>query len=217
MFFFKVLKLPLRKKNFLVLLFLILINILASGFNYVAIVVSELVTMVSLWLIFKKDKNSYSILGAILFVFNIEVVGDICRAILLDIIVKFIKNVQLVMLTNIVLMIAPLATIVFIVQRFDKRLNKEFIGSNGRILSWLIFYIYVVNIAIAIGIYYLMQRNQREALKKSKNEELEREQKKLEDYAHYLERNEDELRAFRHDYLNMFNSLKISAEEGDTK
>ncbi|OYS38263.1 hypothetical protein CBF77_04250 [Lactobacillus taiwanensis] len=243
-FFFKVLRLPLRKRHFLVLIFLILINILASGFNYLAIVFSELITIVFLWLIFKKKISSYSILGAILFVFNVEVVGDICRAILLDVTVKVIKDIKLIMLANIVLMIVPLAIIVFIMQRFNNRLNKEFVGSNGRILSWLIFYIYVVNIAIAIiytttnnippvyfffgsvllfqtlfaiGIYYLMQKNQKVALKKSKNEELEREQKKLEDYAHYLEKNEDELRAFRHDYLNMFNSLKISAEEGDTK
>lgn len=243
-FFFKVLRLPLRKRHFLVLIFLILINILASGFNYLAIVFSELITIVFLWLIFKKKISSYSILGAILFVFNVEVVGDICRAILLDVTVKVIKDIKLIMLANIVLMIVPLAIIVFIMQRFNNRLNQELVGSNGRILSWLIFYIYVVNIAIAIiyttthnippvyfffgsvllfqtlfaiGIYYLMQKNQREALKKSKNEELEREQKKLEDYAHYLEKNEDELRAFRHDYLNMFNSLKISAEEGDTR
>ncbi|OYS34978.1 hypothetical protein CBF78_00605 [Lactobacillus taiwanensis] len=98
-FFFKVLRLPLRKRHFLVLIFLILINILASGFNYLAIVFSELITIVFLWLIFKKKISSYSILGAILFVFNVEVVGDICRAILLDVTVKVIKDIKLIMLS----------------------------------------------------------------------------------------------------------------------
>ncbi|WP_222610422.1 hypothetical protein, partial [Lactobacillus taiwanensis] len=85
-------------------------------------------------MIFKKKISSYSILGAILFVFNVEVVGDICRAILLDVTVKVIKDIKLIMLANIVLMIVPLAIIVFIMQRFNNRLNKEFVGSNGRIL-----------------------------------------------------------------------------------
>lgn len=62
-----------------------------------------------------------------------------------------------------------------------------------------------------------MVKNQKVLLKKSQQDKLIKEQKQLQDYAEYLEKSEDELRAFRHDYRNMFNSLKISAQEGDTK
>lgn len=62
-----------------------------------------------------------------------------------------------------------------------------------------------------------MIKNQKVLLKKSQQDKLIKEQKQLQDYAEYLEKSEDELRAFRHDYRNMFNSLKISAQEGDTK
>lgn len=62
-----------------------------------------------------------------------------------------------------------------------------------------------------------MIKNQKILLKKSQEDKLIKEQKQLQEYTRYLEESEDELRAFRHDYRNMFNSLKISAQEGDTK
>ncbi|WP_251717876.1 GHKL domain-containing protein [Lactobacillus agrestimuris] len=58
---------------------------------------------------------------------------------------------------------------------------------------------------------------QRKIDKRNKQKlEIEK-QKQLEEYAGYLEKSEDELRAFRHDYRNMLNSLKISAREGNTQ
>lgn len=74
-----------------------------------------------------------------------------------------------------------------------------------------------IQFIFSIGLYYLMVKNQKVLLKKSQQDKLIKEQKQLQDYAEYLEKSEDELRAFRHDYRNMFNSLKISAQEGDTK
>lgn len=62
-----------------------------------------------------------------------------------------------------------------------------------------------------------MIKNQKILLKKSQQHKLIKEQKQLQEYTRYLEESEDELRAFRHDYRNMLNSLKISAQEGNTK
>ncbi len=52
---------------------------------------------------------------------------------------------------------------------------------------------------------------------KQKNKELKNENNQLQEYTNYLDKNEDELRRFKHDYQNMLNGLKISAQEGNTK
>lgn len=60
------------------------------------------------------------------------------------------------------------------------------------------------------------QQKLRYELLKTKNQELDNEYKQLKEYADYLDKNEDDLRKFKHDYQNMLNSLIISAEEGKT-
>ena len=194
-FFFKVSKVSYKKVYCIPLFFLILIEIVASGFNYLTIVISQLIIIGIMWVMLRKDMTSYSVCGVLLFVFNIEIVGDISRAIFLDLLVKIIKNPDLILIANIVLMVVPLAIILFIMWNFYDKLHREFSGSNRKILTWLIFYIYVVNIGIAltytttknippvyfffgivlllqsifaIGIYFLMQKNQKELLKKQR-------------------------------------------------
>lgn len=70
-------------------------------------------------------------------------------------------------------------------------------------------------------VFYLIVRLQKqtlnEKLNKQKHQSEYEKRKQLEEYAGYLEKSEDELRAFRHDYRNMLNSLKISAREGNTQ
>lgn len=50
-----------------------------------------------------------------------------------------------------------------------------------------------------------------------KQNKLIKEYKQLKEYADYLDKNEDDLRKFKHDYQNMLNSLIISAENGKSK
>ena len=50
-----------------------------------------------------------------------------------------------------------------------------------------------------------------------KQNQLNSEMKQLREYTNYLDKNEDDLRRFKHDYQNLLNGLKISANEGDTK
>ncbi|WP_236253600.1 GHKL domain-containing protein [Lactobacillus ultunensis] len=45
----------------------------------------------------------------------------------------------------------------------------------------------------------------------------QQQQRQLEEYANYLEKSEDDLRSFRHDYRNILNSLKVSAQEGNVQ
>nr|WP_258381209.1 GHKL domain-containing protein [Lactobacillus helveticus] len=55
----------------------------------------------------------------------------------------------------------------------------------------------------------------RELVLKEHQSQVENQQ--LKEYSNYLDKNEDELRHFKHDYENLLNSLKISAEKGDSK
>lgn len=57
-------------------------------------------------------------------------------------------------------------------------------------------------------------RNRELALKE---QQLQIENAQLKEYSNYLDKNEDELRHFKHDYENLLNSLKISAEKGDSE
>ena len=58
---------------------------------------------------------------------------------------------------------------------------------------------------------------QNKLLTQRKQQEIRQKQRQLEEYADYLEKSEDDLRAFRHDYKNILNSLKVSAQEGNVQ
>lgn len=68
----------------------------------------------------------------------------------------------------------------------------------------------ILQAMFAIVMFHSNQKIQESLLNKQK-------QKELEEYANYLEQSEDNLRAFRHDYRNLLNSLKVSAAEGNVQ
>ncbi|MDD6719771.1 MAG: GHKL domain-containing protein [Lactobacillus porci] len=63
-------------------------------------------------------------------------------------------------------------------------------------------------------IYYALRKAEDARVR---NQVQQQKQKELEEYANYLEQSEDNLRAFRHDYRNLLNSLKVSAKEGNVQ
>ncbi len=63
-------------------------------------------------------------------------------------------------------------------------------------------------------VYYTLRRAEDARFKAQLHQQK---QKELEEYANYLEQSEDNLRAFRHDYRNLLNSLKVSAAEGNVQ
>lgn len=63
-------------------------------------------------------------------------------------------------------------------------------------------------------IYYALRKAEDARVR---NQVQQQKQKELEEYANYLEQSEDNLRAFRHDYRNLLNSLKVSAAEGNVQ
>lgn len=84
--------------------------------------------------------------------------------------------------------------------------------------STLIFIcVLVAQMFFSVVIYILIVHSQIEQRRIEEMMLKRQQQRQLEEYASYLERSEDELRAFRHDYRNMFNSLKVSAQEGNVQ
>lgn len=129
-----------------------------------------------------------------------------------------------------------------IVTKYSRFLRERLIDQNSNIFIGILFYIYlscdVINyylgidkrpievIQISIGllifqtifailIYIGMVHTQRNLLNHQEQKAEFEKQQQLEDYATYLEKSKDELRSFRHDYRNMFESLKLSAKEGN--
>jgi len=49
-----------------------------------------------------------------------------------------------------------------------------------------------------------------------KQQQLSSEMEQLQEYSNYLDKNEDDLHRFKHDYQNILNGLKVSAQEGNT-
>lgn len=73
-------------------------------------------------------------------------------------------------------------------------------------------YLSIGQAAFSWIVYYALRRAEDARFKAQLQQQK---QKELEEYANYLEQSEDNLRAFRHDYRNLLNSLKVSAAEGN--
>lgn len=244
LFFFKITNLSLGVwKNFLYLLLVVIIGLCTNNWGYKGDVVYNLTVVLALYLIYRTKINTYLILNSIIFVFNIEIVLDIVRSIFLGII-RYDLSKEALMMLNSVLAFISCFLIVFVMNKYSLQIRQHLIGNNKRITLWLNCYLYLVTIIIsivytesthippvsiffisflilqalfAIGIYNLMLIEQKQIIQKRKQEEFIKNQHQLEEYTTYLEKSEDDLRAFRHDYKNILNSLKVSAQEGNVQ
>ena len=244
LFFFKITNLSLGGwKNFLYLLLVVIIGLCTNNWGYKGDVGYNLTVVLALYLIYRTKINTYLILNSIIFVFNIEIVLDIVRSIFLGII-RYDLSKEALMMLNSVLAFISCFLIVFVMNKYSLQIRQHLIGNNKRITLWLNCYLYLVTIIIsivytesthippvsiffisflilqalfAIGIYNLMLIEQKQIIQKRKQEEFIKNQHQLEEYTTYLEKSEDDLRAFRHDYKNILNSLKVSAQEGNVQ
>lgn len=137
-----------------------------------------------------------------------------------------------------------LILMVFFVKRFGNKFKIYLSNQNKNIFLGVLIYLYVssagvsflylldkritpftlfftifviVQSVFAIGVYGEMVYVQNKLLTQRKQQEIRQKQRQLEEYADYLEKSEDDLRAFRHDYKNILNSLKVSAQEGNVQ
>lgn len=189
--------------------------------------------------LFKKKLPINLLLGSVFSFCTLDLLIDIGVSIFISIF-RLTNSVFIDALLRIGLIISTF----YIVSKIAKKIHSQLIGKNKNVFLGLLVYLYISSEVITIlfikskvitpvvlfftvfiivqsifiiGTYYELISIQKHLLKKFQQDKLIKEQKQLQDYAEYLEKSEDELRAFRHDYRNMFNSLKISAQEGDTK
>ena len=234
--FFRVSQIAASKKNILILGgVLFLLPILCGG-------VVELATFLEILFFifyFRKSKEKNLAIGAILIVGVVDSIIDILSSILMELL-----HIEDIIYLNLLVQISIILLAVFIIEIFYKYLHSYLMKENHNVFIGLLIYLYVsttltmifygqtqknaslsmfftifvlIQIVFAMATYVELINIQKHLLKKSQQDKLIKEQKQLQDYAQYLEESEDELRAFRHDYRNMFNSLKISAQEGNTK
>ncbi|WP_416337914.1 GHKL domain-containing protein [Lactobacillus acidophilus] len=132
----------------------------------------------------------------------------------------------------------------WIVKKYNKNIYSTLVGQNKKSFLYILCYIFLsseivlliilltksynafytvamvlfaLQIIFSIVAYHEIVSIQQELLNKQKQKEILDNQHQLEEYASYLEKSEDDLRAFRHDYKNILNSLKVSAQEGNVK
>ncbi|HJF09313.1 MAG TPA: GHKL domain-containing protein [Lactobacillus crispatus] len=131
-----------------------------------------------------------------------------------------------------------------IVKKYNKNIYSVLVGQNKKSFLYILCYVFLsseivllvilltksytafytvamvlfaLQIIFSIVAYHEIVSIQQELLNKQKQKEILDNQHQLEEYAYYLEKSEDDLRAFRHDYKNILNSLKVSAQEGNVQ
>ena len=234
--FFRVSQIAASKKNILILGgVLLLLPIVCVGIVQLATFLEILFFI----FYFRKSKEKDVAVGSILIVGVVDSIIDILNSILMELL-----HIEDIIYLDLLVQISIIILAVFIIETLYKFLYSYLMSENHNVFIGLLIYLYVsttltmifyaqtkkvtslsifftifvlIQIVFAIATYVELINIQKHLLKKSQQDKLIKEQKQLQDYAQYLEESEDELRAFRHDYQNMFNSLKISAQEGNTK
>lgn len=234
--FFRVSQIAASKKNILILGGVLLL--LPS----VCVGIVQLATFLEILFFifyFRKSKEKDVAVGSILIVGVVDSIIDILNSILMELL-----HIEDIIYLDLLVQISIIILAVFIIETLYKFLYSYLMSENHNVFIGLLIYLYVsttltmifyaqtkkvtslsifftifvlIQIVFAIATYVELINVQKHLLKKSQQDKLIKEQKQLQEYTRYLEESEDELRAFRHDYRNMFNSLKISAQEGDTK
>ena len=234
--FFRVSQIAASKKNILILGgVLLLLPIVCVGIVQLATFLEILFFI----FYFRKSKEKDVAVGSILIVGVLDSIIDILNSILMELL-----HIEDIIYLDLLVQISIIILAVFIIETLYKFLYSYLMSENHNVFIGLLIYLYVsttltmifyaqtkkvtslsifftifvlIQIVFAIATYVELINIQKHLLKKSQQDKLIKEQKQLQEYTRYLEESEDELRAFRHDYRNMFNSLKISAQEGDTK
>lgn len=197
------------------------------------------IILISLYFICIKKKNIKLILGSCL-IFGITDVTMLTLEAFFKLLVPMEKTAVLNYIFDVIINFI----IITITIKFNTKIHDRLLDKNSYILVGVLVYIYITGYAVnylvfsenepkkvlqfslgllvfqtifAILLYFSVVRIQKEVQTEQQQKRMKAENKQLKEYANYLDKNEDELRHFKHDYENLLNSLKISAEKGDSK
>lgn len=201
--------------------------------EYGGLLLANISEIIGFYLIYKKPDNKMLVAGAIVFVSTL----DLFINIILAFAAVFIK-VEGCM--SMILLFVEAG----IVKKYNKNIYSVLVGQNKKSFLYILCYVFLsseivllvilltksytafytvamvlfaLQIIFSIVAYHEIVSIQQELLNKQKQKEILDNQHQLEEYASYLEKSEDDLRAFRHDYKNILNSLKVSAQEGNVQ
>ncbi len=201
--------------------------------EYGGLLLANISEIIGFYLIYKKPDNKMLVAGAIVFACTL----DLFINIILAFAAVFIK-VEGCM--SMILLFVEAG----IVKKYNKNIYSVLVGQNKKSFLYILCYVFLsseivllvilltksytafytvamvlfaLQIIFSIVAYHEIVSIQQELLNKQKQKEILDNQHQLEEYASYLEKSEDDLRAFRHDYKNILNSLKVSAQEGNVQ
>lgn len=234
--FFKIntVKLELDIQLLLSLLVMGIDLIVYVNLNIFGSLVASIIEIVGFYLIYKDKIDARLVVGSILFICTIDVFGNIVSEIIT------FENSNLQNYGSIIV----LGSMILFTNKYYLKIKNILTGKDSNILLMIFTYLLVTSeliliiplliksyrsFVIFIGVIYASQvlfgvvaywtlvRIRKRLLREHEQREVIEKQKQLQEYTDYLEKSEDDLRAFRHDYKNILNSLKVSAQEGNVQ
>ena len=160
------------------------------------------------------DAGLVMLIGEILFVILIQINHLIIQRLLTD------SNSNIFI--GLLLYIYLASSIIYFFVLKDDKLSEVLDLSLGLLVLQITFsiFIYLAGLHIQKGLLTKQEQKNQELelqLLLSKQRAIEIENKQLQEYTCYLDKNEDKLRRFKHDYQNLLDGLKISAQEDDVQ
>lgn len=160
------------------------------------------------------DAGLVMLIGEILFVILIQINHLRIQRLLTD------SNSNIFI--GLLLYIYLASSIIYFFVLKDDKLSEVLDLSLGLLVLQITFsiFIYLAGLHIQKGLLTKQEQKNQELelqLLLSKQRAIEIENKQLQEYTCYLDKNEDKLRRFKHDYQNLLDGLRISAQEDDVQ
>lgn len=160
------------------------------------------------------DAGLVMLIGEILFVILIQINYLIIQRLLTD------SNSNIFI--GLLLYIYLASSIIYFFVLKDDKLSEVLDLSLGLLVLQITFsiFIYLAGLHIQKGLLTKQEQKNQELelqLLLSKQRAIEIENKQLQEYTCYLDKNEDKLRRFKHDYQNLLDGLRIGAQEDDVQ
>lgn len=160
------------------------------------------------------DAGLVMLIGEILFVILIQINHLRIQRLLTD------SNSNIFI--GLLLYIYLASSIIYFFVLKDDKLSEVLDLSLGLLVLQITFsiFIYLAGLHIQKGLLTKQEQKNQELelqLLLSKQRAIEIENKQLQEYTCYLDKNEDKLRRFKHDYQNLLDGLRMSAQEDDVQ
>ena len=223
----------LNLKIFLLIFMLAIINGIGTlDLRYFFLI--DLLVLGVFYLLFKKEIEPYLILGSSLLSLYLVELEIILRPLLSQ--AMGLEIAEAIVVMPFFLIIFQGISLKVLRSFFYEQL----VGPNKKIFLWLVVYLYLstgflwiiytftqenknllpllfgviilLQMFFGIGGYYALVKIEQDLATRKEQEQMQKMISQQKIYTEYLEKEEDKLRAFRHDYKNMLNSLKISIQ-----